>query len=134
MVRRKARECAMKLVYEWEMGGDGGPDTLSGMLEVSADEPEADYMLLLFNGVTENMARLDEEIEKHLDPSWRMERLSRVDHAILLVGAYELLYTSLGDSIAINEAVELAKTYSGDKAGTFVNGVLGGISRGKADA
>ena len=43
-------------------------------------------------------------------------------------------YVSLGDSIAINEAVELAKTYSGDKAGTFVNGVLGGISRGKADA
>ena len=131
MDRRTARACAMKLIYENEMGGDGGFDTLNGILEVAPDEPETDYMNMLCEGVKLNKADLESKIEAHLDPSWKLERLSKVDYSILLVAVFELTHTNLGDSIVINEAVELANIYSTDKAGAFINGVLGSFSRSK---
>ncbi len=134
MDRRTARACAMKLVYEWEMGGDGGEDTLSGMLQIAPGEKESDYINELFEGVKTNIDRLNSIIEKKLDKSWQLERISKVDHAILLIGAYELLYTDTSDGIVINEAVELANTYSAEKSGAFVNGVLGSVARGKTNA
>lgn len=134
MDRRTARACAMKLIYESEMGGDGGLDTLQGILEVSPDEREADYMNMLFEGVKLNKAKLDETIQSFLEQSWKLDRVAKVDYAILLIAAYELMYTDLSDSIAINEAVELANVYSSDKSGAFINGVLGSMARSKADA
>ena len=134
MDRRTARACAMKLVYEWLMGGDGGNDTLIGMLEIKPDEKENDFMTTLFEGVKTFKDELDAEIVDYLDPSWRLDRVSKVDYSILLVAVYELLHTSLSESIVINEAVELANIYSEDKAGAFVNGLLGSISRSRANA
>ena len=134
MDRRTARACAMKLVYEWLMGGDGGNDTLIGMLEIKPDEKESDFMTTLFEGVKTFKDELDAEIVDYLDPSWRLDRVSKVDYSILLVAVYELLHTSLSESIVINEAVELANIYSEDKAGAFVNGLLGSISRSRANA
>ena len=130
MDRRTARACAMKLVYENEMGGDGGFDTLEGILEVSPEENEADFMNMLYEGVKQNKQRIDDCLQAHLEKSWKLERVAKVDYAILLTATYELLYTQLGDSIVINEAVELANTYSGEKSGAFINGVLGSIARG----
>ena len=134
MDRRTARACAMKLIYENEMGGDGGLDTLQGMLEVSPDEREADYMNMLFEGVKANKSKLDDAIQQFLEESWKLDRIAKVDYAILLIGAYEMLYTELSDSIAINEAVELANIYSADKSGAFINGVLGSMARSKSNA
>ena len=134
MDRRTARACAMKLVYKWLMGGDGGNDTLIGMLEIKPDEKESDFMTTLFEGVKTFKDELDAEIVDYLDPSWRLDRVSKVDYSILLVAVYELLHTSLSESIVINEAVELANIYSEDKAGAFVNGLLGSISRSRANA
>ena len=60
---------------------------------------------------------------------WSLDRITRVDLAILRLGVYEMMYGSIAPAVAINEAVELANAYSTDKAGSFVNGVLGNISR-----
>ena len=75
MDRRTARACAMKLVYENEMGGGGGIDTLEGILEITPGEKETDYMNLLYEGVREKKNSLDAEIKKYLVESWTLERI-----------------------------------------------------------
>ena len=128
MDRTVARACAMKLVYEWEMGGDGGEDTRLGLLEIKPDEGEVKYMNALEQGVTENVEKLDEKISQFAI-GWTIERITRVDLAILRIAVYELMFGDVASAIVINEAVELANVYSTDKAGAFINGVLGSVSR-----
>ena len=118
----------MKLVYEWEMGGDGGEDTRLNLLGVAPGENESEYMNRMFEGVVANAEELDAHIAAHLR-GWTIERISKVDLAILRLGAYELMLKEVPAGIAINEAVELANQYSADKAGAFINGVLGSLSR-----
>ena len=128
MDRKIARAHAMKLIYEWEMGGSGGEDTRLNLLGVQPDESEADYMNKLFEGVVANVESIDARIQEFAR-GWTLDRITRVDLAILRLGVYEMVYSSLAPAVAINEAVELANAYSTDKAGSFVNGVLGNISR-----
>lgn len=130
MDRTSARAAAMKLLYEWEMGGDGGEDTRVGMLEIQPDEKETDYMEALYAGVKENVAALDETIEKFA-VGWKLDRIMRVDLTILRLAIYELNYTGLTEAVAVNEALELARAYSTPEAVTFVNGVLGSMLRSK---
>ena len=128
MDRKGARAHAMKLIYEWEMGGDGGEDTRLNLLGVAPGENESEYMNRMFEGVVANAEELDAHIAAHLR-GWTIERISKVDLAILRLGAYELMLKEVPAGIAINEAVELANQYSADKAGAFINGVLGSLSR-----
>ncbi|MEF9972660.1 MAG: transcription antitermination factor NusB [Clostridia bacterium] len=128
MNRTQARAAAMKLIYEWEMGGDGGEDTLTGILEIEPGEAECDYMARIVSAVKENVASLDARIETYA-AGWKLDRLTRVDLAILRLAAQELDNAEIPAGVVINEAVELSRTYSTDKAGGFINGVLGGISR-----
>lgn len=127
MDRKVARAHAMKLIYEWEMGGDGGEDTRL-MLGVEPGERESEFMNRMFEGVVAEQESLDEAIARHLR-GWTIERLSKVDLAILRLAAYELSLGELPAGVVINEAVELANQYSADKAASFVNGVLGALSR-----
>ena len=128
MDRKIARAHAMKLIYEWEMGGDGGEETRLNLLGVEPGERESEYMNRMFEGVVGQQEELDERIARHLR-GWTIERISRVDLAILRLGAYELSVGEVPAGIVINEAVELANQYSSDKAGSFINGVLGSLSR-----
>ena len=132
MDRKTARAQAMKLVYEWEMGGDGGEDTRLALLEVKPGERGADFMNALLEGVQTNVSGIDEWIGRFVH-GWTLDRLTRVDLAILRLAAYELMYTDTSKRIVINEAVELANQYSTDKAGAFVNGVLGNLARALED-
>ena len=128
MDRKIARAHAMKLIYEWEMGGDGGEDTRINLLGVEPTENEADYMNRMVSGVISKAEELDQQISAHLR-SWSIERITKVDLAILRLAAYELMLGEVPAGVAINEAVELANQYSTDKAGSFINGVLGSLSR-----
>ena len=128
MDRRIARAHAMKLIYEWEMGGDGGEDTRIELLGVEPGENEIEYMNGMYDGVVNNREEIDRQISDHLR-GWTIDRLSRVDLAILRLGVYELMLKETAAGIVINEAVELANQYSTEKAGAFINGVLGSISR-----
>lgn len=132
MDRKIARAHAMKLIYEWEMGGDGGEETRMNLLGVEPGERETQFMNRMFEGVVVNEEKLDAAISAHLR-GWTIERLSRVDLAILRLGAYELMLGEVPAGIVINEAVELANQYSSEKAGSFINGVLGNLSRAEAE-
>ncbi|MBE5772892.1 MAG: transcription antitermination factor NusB [Clostridiales bacterium] len=128
MDRKVARAHAMKLIYEWEMGGDGGEETRVDLLEVNEGEKEADFMNQMFEGVVARVEEIDEKI-KEFAHGWSIDRITRVDLAILRLGVYELLLGKVPMGIVINEAVDLANQYSTDKAGSFINGILGNIGR-----
>ncbi len=128
MDRANARACAMKLLYEWEMGGDGGDDTRLGMLELTPDDNQYGYINELVNGVIENVKEIDGLIAKYA-VGWRIERILRVDLSILRVGCYELKARDVPHPVILSEAIELAKQYSTEKAASFISGVLGNIGR-----
>ena len=128
MDRTTARAHAMKLIYEWEMGGDGGEDTRLNLLEVRPDEKYADFMNRMFDGVVANVDAIDARLTPFLK-GWTIDRVTRVDLAILRLATHELMLGKTPRSVVINEAVELANQYSTDKAGSFINGVLGNLGR-----
>ena len=130
MDRTSARAAAMKLLYEWEMGGDGGEETRVGMLEIKPGENETDYMEKLVAGVQENVQEIDSLVEKYA-VDWKLERIMRVDLTILRLAIYELKYTDMVPAVAVNEALELARSFSTPEAVSFVNGVLGSLLRNK---
>lgn len=119
----------MKLIYEWEMGGEGGEDTRLNLLGVEPQENEIDYMNAMFEGVVAHVDELDGRISE-FSRGWTLERITRVDLAILRLGAYELMLGQVPAGVVINEAVGLANEYSTEKAGAFINGVLGNLARG----
>ena len=123
MDRRVARAHAMKLIYEWEMGGEGGEETRLNLLEVQPGEAESDYMNGMFEGVVARAGEIDRLISEFAR-GWTIERITRVDLAILRLGTYELLLGEVPSSVVISEAVSLANTYSTEKAASFINGVL----------
>ena len=133
MDRKTARAQAMKLIYEWEMGGDGGEETRFELLEVKPGEGGADFMNALVEGVQAHTAEIDGKLTAFVH-GWSLDRVTRVDLAILRLATYELMYTKTAEGAVINEAVELANQYSTDKAGGFVNGVLGNLARSLHDA
>jgi len=131
MNRYIARAHAMKLIYEWEMGGEGGEDTRLNLLEITPEDEKDDdfaFMNQLVAGVQANSGQIDEKIRRNVR-DWPFERIPKVDLAILRLAAYEMTLEGSHTRIAINEAVELAKQYSSDKAPQFINGVLGAIWR-----
>lgn len=123
-----ARAHAMKLIYEWEMGGDGGEETRLNLLEVKPNEREADFMNRMFDGVVANVDTIDARLTPFLK-GWTIDRVTRVDLAILRLATHELMLGETPRSVVINEAVELANQYSTEKAGGFINGVLGNLGR-----
>ena len=129
MDRTGARAAAMKLLYEWEMGGEGGEDTRLNMLDIQPGENEADYMDALVSGVQAHVEELDAAVSKYA-VGWRLERINRVDLSILRVAIYEITVEKLAPAVAVNEALELARTYSTPEAVSFINGVLGSLLRG----
>lgn len=94
-------------------------------------ESVGDYARSVAEGVEEKKDNLDELIEKY-SKGWRVKRLPKVNLAILRLAAYEILFVDdVPESVAINEAVELAKKYSGESDYSFINGVLGALVKGE---
>ena len=129
MDRTSARVAAVKLVYEYLMGGEGGESTLTQLLNIEPHEDETDFMYSLVEGVKQTRPALDEALAGLLSEGWSLERLPKVDYAILLCGAWEIMYGTVPAGVAINEAVEIAKQYSDEKSGAYINGVLGSLAR-----
>ncbi|OJG38665.1 transcription antitermination factor NusB [Enterococcus dispar] len=87
------------------------------------------YLDKLVAGVCEHKADLDELIQKHLKKGWSIKRLSKMDLCILRIASYEMMYeTNVPNKVALNEALELTKTFSDDQSRKFVNGVLSAIN------
>jgi N utilization substance protein B len=130
MNRIKQREQAFFLVFQNMFSSiEQDDDMLSVYSENNGEIGK--YAELIFNGVCEKLDELDEIIATYLN-GWKISRLPKVNLAILRVAVYEMKYVDdVPDSVAINEAVELAKKYSGKEDASFINGVLGAVVRGK---
>ena len=125
MARPIAREAAMQLVFEQLFGGEATAETLVDLIDYKPGEKDSTYINTVVSGVKEHAEQLDGEIAACLR-GWTLARLSRVDLAIMRLAVYEMQYSGLPAAVAINEAVELTRKYSGEESCPFVNGVLGG--------
>ena len=130
MSRKKNREEAFKLLYQTEINKEDFMAQLDFYIAENELSPEAaEYITDLVAGVNMRIAEIDGCIEKYLAKSWKLDRISRVDLALLRLGYYEIKYREdVPKGAAINEAVELAKKYGSDSSGKFVNGILANIS------
>jgi N utilization substance protein B len=122
--RRRARELALRALYQWLIAG-ADADTLCRQVDEDREAMRADqaYFERLVHGTIERAGELDEALQPFLDRP--AGSLSPIEHAVLLIGAYELLArTEIPFRVVINEAVELAKSYGGTDGHKYVNGVL----------
>jgi N utilization substance protein B len=121
--RRRSRERALELLYEAESKGVDA-DALLAELQV---RPEP-YATELINGVVERRAAIDDLIVRH-SKEWALDRMPVVDRQLLRLATFELLgRPDVPTAVVLDEAVELAKSYSTENSGRFVNGVLAAIA------
>ena len=121
--RSKARKRALDVLYESELRSTDPTETLATRL-AQADPPIPEYAVELVEGVLAHREQIDELISKNAT-DWSLDRMPAVDRNVVRLGAYELLYRDdVPDRVAIDEAVELAKTLSTDESPKFVNGLL----------
>lgn len=130
MSRKEAREAAFKIIYQCDMQ----KNDIKNVLSVYYDEnvmtgDDKEYIDNVTAGTFENLAQIDETIIKSLK-SWTLNRISKVDKAILRLAVYEILFREdIPERVSIYEAVELTKKFDSPQAGGFVNGILRGIIR-----
>jgi N utilization substance protein B len=126
--RSKARKRALDILFEADLRGLDAVTLLADRLAGAApDQPVPAYAVELVEGVTEHRARVDEILASYAE-GWTLGRMPGVDRAVLRIGVYELLWRDdVPDAVAIDEAVELAKSLSTDESPRFVNGILGRI-------
>lgn len=128
--RRLARECALEVLYRLELVGDEPEDTIQELLvrKNPSDEGEA-HLRRIVATVQARRREVDMTLRRHLR-RWRLERLKMLDRSILRIGCAEILFfDDVPPKVAINEAVDIAKKFSDDDSGRFVNGVLDGVYR-----
>ena len=127
--RRKARALALQTLYEVDSTGHGAEGVLNRLLtEERLPEENANFVHDLVNGVIQNKEKIDQNIHSFA-PAWPIEQIPVIDRNILRLAIFEILIDNkVPVKVAINEAVELAKTFGADNSSKFVNGVLGSVS------
>ena len=130
--RHRGREAALQLLYQWEVGRfeEGEFDDAVDLFWMVHPAPPARcaFATELVKGTTEYLAVIDPLIE-HNSVNWRLTRMAVIDRLIMRLAVYEFLHADTPPVVVIDEALELAKTFSGEQAVAFVNGVLDGIRR-----
>ena len=142
--RHLARTIAVQTLYQWDF--NGAQDDIEAIIEqnkhmFAPDFDDGGFIRHLIEGVVKNQAEIDGLIVKFA-PEWPLDQITIVDRNILRLGLFELLFGKRDEvppKVAINEAIELAKSFGGDSSGRFINGVLGTVYReigepGKDDA
>ncbi len=135
----------MQSLYEWDFKGRDNaklPEILEhNIKEFGAGLDEPEFIVMLVKGTLEHIEEIDAIIERAA-PQWPIDQIAMVDRNVLRLGLYELLWgdrEAVPPKVAINEAIELAKSFGGESSGRFINGVLGTIYKemgepGKDDA
>jgi len=144
--RHLFRSIAMQSLYEWDFESSLIKDTDkkkkfskialdnivgNNIKEYKLEERNSRFIFDVINGVFNNFKEIDSKIKK-LAPEWPIEQVTIIDRNILRIGIYEIMFDKKKDvppKVAINEAIELAKTFGGNSSGKFVNGVLGSLYR-----
>lgn len=125
-VRRQARQSALQALYELDITNHPAGDVIACRLEEHPLPPEGEaFLRLLVSGVLRHREQLDALIQQYA-PAWPVNQIAIVDRNVLRIALFELSgLTDTPPKVAINEAVELAKTFGSDSSPRFVNGVLG---------
>jgi transcription antitermination protein NusB len=128
-LRTKSREFAMQMLFQWDMS-EQEPAKLEAKFwrAAKATESTRAFANRLFEGAAKDTAAIDELIVRQAE-NWRLERLAVIDRAILRLAIYELRTTDTPPKVILNEAVELAKKFSSEEAGSFVNGILDAVHK-----
>lgn len=132
--RRKAREETLRILFRLEFENKQIEKTLDQYWESKKTSEEIkEYSTWLVNGIISDQAKIDNIIQQ-VSEHWRISRMALVDRNILRMAVFELLYEeNIAPAIIINEAIEIAKKYSGDEAATFVNGILDAVRKDLKD-
>jgi N utilization substance protein B len=132
--RRRARGAALQMLYQWEVGRASAQEAIrtywpahDGNNELP--EPLREFANGLVRGTIDRVPEIDALLAAHAQ-NWRVERMAVIDRLVLRLAVYELLAEQeTPPRVVINEAIELARTYSGDEAVAFVNGVLDAVRK-----
>ena len=132
--RRKSRQRALQILFLWDARRQPVEEVLSAYYDtlhsdegVSGPEPDR-FAAQLVRGTVEHLAEVDEYISRHAE-HWRLERMPAVDRNVLRLAVYEMMQAGTPAAVAIDEALELARKFSGEESVQFVNGVLDAVHR-----
>ena len=135
--RHRGREAALQLLYQWEIGRPG-EDNVDDAIELYwTVHPAPDSRRVFATGLARGTAARADEIDPLIETharNWRLSRMAVLDRLILRMAIYEFLCAETPPPVVIDEAIELAKTFSGDKAVGFINGVLDSVRREIAES
>lgn len=130
--RHRIRETALQLLYQWEVAAiaiDEANDALALFWSTHpAPKTRQAGALRLARGTVGALLTIDPLIESHAE-HWRPERMAVIDRLIMRLAIYEMLVERMPPAVAIDEALELARTFSGEEAVRFINGVLDAVRR-----
>jgi len=125
--RHRSRQFALQMLFQWEIGKQEPSRIEDGFWRIAkAEKSTRDFANQLFEGVAAGAEALDELIVAHAE-NWRLERIALIDRAILRLAAYELRSTKTPPKVVLNEALELAKTFSSEDSVGFINGILDAV-------
>ncbi len=136
--RHLSRSIAMQILFEWDFKKTSAKELQQIILRTIKEfapknEESVEFVRELVNGVKDNLAEIDELIKKYA-PEWPLEQITTIDRNVLRLGIYELIFSeNIPSKVAINESIELAKTFGSESSGKFVNGVLGSIYKERTE-
>ncbi len=129
MKRSEAREMLFKALYEIEVQKDITDEHINMFLENNeiTDNATIEYIKKSISGISLKKDELENIISSNLKKDWKLDRISKINIALLKLAIYEIKYTETPFKVAINEVVDLAKKYSEETAPAFINGVLASV-------
>jgi len=134
MGRRKARERALQILFQIDMGGSDPKDAMKNMDEsFGAVTKNADFVDRLVRGTIAELDLIDSVIS-NISQDWNIERMASVDRNVIRLALYEIFFCSdIPNNVSVNEAVELGKSYGGEESARFINGILGKVLENPED-
>jgi len=129
--RRRSRQRALQILFLWDARRQPVEDAINAFYDtLFADEkPERDsFANQLVHGTVQHLDEVDTRIRRHAE-HWRMERMPLVDRNLLRLAVYEMMHEDTPPAVVIDEALELARKFSGEESVQFVNGVLDAVHR-----
>ncbi|ONI38821.1 transcription antitermination factor NusB [Candidatus Epulonipiscium fishelsonii] len=127
MTRREARETIMQMLYEKTVQDD--IDRIIGERTNEVKGKVKNFIIDEFEAILDNEQEIEHILEKSVT-NWSLDRISKVDHAILKMAVYEIKWAKdIPEKVSINECIEIAKMYSTEKSANFINGILGRINQ-----
>lgn len=126
--RRKARELAVQMLYQYDMSGNGPDMIIETFEDLQKSKPNTrEFATKIFRGTVDHLADIDTMIQAQAE-NWRLSRMAVVDRNIIRLSVYEFLHeTGTPKLVVIDEAIEIAKRFGNDKSSQFINGILDGI-------